>query len=187
MSGNQLTALAAQAAALDSEAAAAAPEAVQQRQEEQEQQEQEISLLQKNGTALSMLLDLAAPTFGTFGMPTAGRVLADHRNKEKLVSAWAPVITKYGIDMSLWGDKYKEEIGAAIVTWPIARLMWQAMKYDAENQPKEPGAGQVVATAEEMPKEPSRQSPEEEIQETAAYLRHHGVPEEKIQEVVRLG
>lgn len=156
---DELTALAVQAGQLDAESQATSPQAIQQQQEEQEQQQQEIDLLSKNAAAIGMMLDLAAPTLGLFKMPTAGKVLADPRNKETLVNAWAPVLTKYAIDISMWGDKYKEEIGACFATWPVVAVLIQAIKHDAENPPKEIGRVSTAPAAAEMPKGAGQAAP----------------------------
>lgn len=109
-------------------AAALEPEAEATLQAETEQEAQSVALLDKNRAGLSMLLGLAAPTLEAFNFPHMAGVLKD--KGEILAGAWAPVLTKYGVDMESLGMSYKEEIGAALITLPIALALREAFQKD---------------------------------------------------------
>jgi hypothetical protein len=112
-------------------AAALEPELELQEKEEGAEKAQEVALLDKNTQGLSMLLDLAAPTFDGFGFPRVAGVLK--ADGSKLVAAWAPVLTKYGVNLEQLAGAYKEEILAAVLTLPIALALGKALKEDARS------------------------------------------------------
>ncbi|MGZ3319672.1 MAG: hypothetical protein ACXU9C_01685 [Xanthobacteraceae bacterium] len=145
-----------EAASLRALGALAAEEGAQEQKIAEQAQAQEnavlMSLEQENEQALMLVADLATPVFGGFGFPTVARVLQEQNegsgltNAQTLAKAWAPVLTKYGVSLGDLGGQYKDEIGAVLVTVPIATALWQAVKADAGAKPK-PAPKAVVQEA----------------------------------------
>jgi hypothetical protein len=146
---DQLAALAAQADGIDQDAQQMEPGAVLAAQQDEMQAAQNLTLLEENKGGLSMILELAAPAFDLVGMPTVGKVLAHEENKAKLIAVWAPVLTKHGIALSNLGAQWKEEITAIAVTFPILRVVLQAIKHDGQNADKEKAIEAPKAQAQE--------------------------------------
>lgn len=114
----------------------------------------EQSLSEKNAAALSMFCELLVPTLDKFGYTTVAGVIAapaddmpDMTNGQALAAVWAPVLAKYGINLGDMGDKYKLEIVAVMVTVPIAKAIYGAMKTDTGKPAPRAAAPQVEAAA----------------------------------------
>jgi hypothetical protein len=58
--------------------------------------------------------------------------------RQAVAASLAPVLTKYGVNLALWGDAYKEEIGALLVCGPLAWATVQAIKTDAAARGEKP-------------------------------------------------
>lgn len=143
--------------------AAAQPNADMQALEDQEVAQAtaaEDSLVASNAASLSMIFELAVPTFDQFGFPNVARVFgspATQRtadgdqvetgmtNGQTLAAAWAPVLAKYGINVGGLGDKYRLEIMAVMVTVPIAKALYVAVQVDTGGRKQVPKA--VASTA----------------------------------------
>jgi hypothetical protein len=60
-------------------------------------------------------------------------------NGQTLAAVWAPVLAKYGVNLGGFGDKYRLEIMAVMVTAPIAKALYVAVQIDTggkKNVPK---------------------------------------------------
>jgi hypothetical protein len=115
----------------------------------------ENSLVSSNAASLSMVFELAVPTFDQFGFPNVSRVLAapamtktaagadeptGMTNGQTLAAAWAPVLAKYNVNLGGLGDKYRLEIMAVMVTAPIAKALYVAVQIDTGAGKKAPKA-----------------------------------------------
>ncbi|MGK5023108.1 hypothetical protein [Janthinobacterium sp. LB2P10] len=92
-------------------------------------------LMDRNAQGLSMLIDLAGPTLAQFGFPSVAVVLGHKDDSgmtrgQLLASVWAPVLTKYGVDMAELGGTYKVEITAIFVSLPIVKALRDAVMFD---------------------------------------------------------
>ncbi|PJC99792.1 hypothetical protein GQ37_005650 [Janthinobacterium sp. BJB1] len=92
-------------------------------------------LMDRNAQGLSMLIDLAGPTLAQFGFPSVAVVLgykdeSGMTRGQMLASVWAPVLTKYGVDMAELGGTYKLEITAIFVSLPIVKALRDAVMHD---------------------------------------------------------
>lgn len=110
-------------------------------QEQAQADAQLMSMEQENEAALTLVADLAMPVFTMCGFPAVGRVLQESHpagptNGQMLAKAWAPVLTKHGISLGDLGGAYKAEIGALMVTVPIAGAIWAAVKEDTGRREK---------------------------------------------------
>lgn len=134
-----------QAAALDAETAAQGPEA----QAAQAEAAEAMALVDQNQQACGMLLALAGQTFGIVGFPSVASVLTEDK-RAALAAVWAPVLTKYGVNLGDLGGAYKEEIAAVVVTLPIGLAIARAIKHDADARAKaiEPPGDQAPAANE---------------------------------------
>ena len=111
----------------------------------------------RNAQGLSMLIDLAGPTLAQFGFPSVGVVLgykdaSGVTRGQALALVWAPVLTKYGVDMSELGGKYKAEITAVFVSLPIAKALRDAVMNDVrvKRAAEQPEQGQQAPKAEQV-------------------------------------
>jgi hypothetical protein len=115
----------------------------------------EDSLVSSNAASLSMVFELAVPTFDQFGFPNVARVFAapamtktadgedvptGMTNGQTLAAAWAPVLAKYGVNLGGLGDKYRLEIMAVMVTVPIAKALYVAVQIDTGGKKSVPKA-----------------------------------------------
>jgi hypothetical protein len=102
----------------------------------------EQSLVEKNAAGLSMVFALAVPAFAMVGFPTVAGVLAnpvqdmagnltDMTGAQTLAAAWAPVLAKYGVDLSSMGDKYRVEIAAVFGSIGVGKALYAALKADS--------------------------------------------------------
>lgn len=132
--------------------------------EEEQQLQQEQSLVDRNTATLSMITELAVPVFRQFGFPTVSDVLAGPHealegmsNGQALAVAWAPVLAKYGVDLSNVSDRYKVEIGAVMMTLPVAKALYVAIQVDSGKGRKVrvAAAVQVDAAPAEAPAGPA--------------------------------
>jgi hypothetical protein len=129
-----------QAEGIDALTEAAGPEG----QAQAEAQAEVMLLADKNLAGIQMMLDLAGGTFGAFGFPSVAAVLSPDK-KAMLAAVWSPVLTKYGVDLGELGGAYKEEIGALMVTAPIAVAIWAGLKADAASRAKAAEPAQPAA------------------------------------------
>lgn len=145
--------------------AAATPNAEMQQLEDAEAEQAaaaEDSLVSTNAASLSMIFELASPTFDHFGFPNVARVLGapamtktaggeleetGMTNGQTLAAAWAPVLAKYGVNLGGFGDKYRLEIMAVMVTAPIAKALYVAVQIDTT--PKNVSTPKAVASTED--------------------------------------
>ncbi|NIA56187.1 hypothetical protein HAV22_21375 [Massilia sp. TW-1] len=134
-----------ESASLRALGAMASAEDVQARELADQEQAQEdaalMSLEQENEQALMLVAELATPVFLTFGFPAVAEVLrephaAGPTNAQMLAKAWAPVLTKYGVSLGDLGGQYRAEIGALMITMPIAGAIWSAVKADTTRKAK---------------------------------------------------
>lgn len=114
-------------------------------------------LMDRNAQGLGMLIDLAGPTLAQFGFPSVSLVLgfkdeSGQTRGQVLASVWAPVLTKYGVDMTDLGGKYKVEIMAVFVSLPIAKALRDAVMHDvaAKRAAEALKPGQQAPKAEEV-------------------------------------
>jgi hypothetical protein len=151
-----------EAASLRALGAMANAEDVQARELADQEQAQEdaalLSLEQENEQALMLVAELATPVFLTFGFPAVAEVLrelhaAGPTNAQMLAKAWAPVLTKYGVNLGDLGGQYRAEIGALMITMPIAGAVWNAVKADTTRKAN-PVPKAVVEAAPPTPAEP---------------------------------
>lgn len=143
---------------------AGAADAQAQKAADQQQAQEDAALLsleQENEQALMLVAELATPVFTTFGFPAVAEVLrephaAGPTNGQMLAKAWAPVLTKYGVSLGDLGGQYKAEIGALMITMPIAGALWAAVKADSARTAKPLPKAVAKAAPEEARAEPER-------------------------------
>lgn len=132
--------------------------------EADQQAEAEIALVNdlaaQNTQGLTMLMELAVPTLGTFGFPTVARVLAMPQPQaggmtagQTLAAAWGPVLAKYGVSLGMLGDRYGVEISAVMVTLPIAGALVKAVKADTIDKRAKATEAQPAGAPSEPPAE----------------------------------
>lgn len=131
---SELDGLAAAAAGVDGQVAASAPQAVQAAQEEA----MVMTMADTNGRAVAGVLEMASPIIAPLYPSVAAVYTPDVC--AQVGGALGPVLAKYGIDLSEWGSKYKEEVTALFVCVPVALATVKAIKEDiAARAPADPG------------------------------------------------
>lgn len=120
----ELAGLMMQAGQLDGEQAANSPEALQAAQEEA----QAVTLADSNRQGVEMILGVSVPILSKL-YPSLESVYTPEACAA-VAASLGPVLAKYNVNLSEWGGKYQEEIGALFVCGPIAWATVQAVKTD---------------------------------------------------------
>jgi hypothetical protein len=120
----ELAGLMLQAGALDGEEDANAPEAIQAAEEAA----QAVTLADSNRQGVAMILGVSVPLLSKL-YPSLADVYTPEAC-EAVAASLGPVLAKYGVNLSEWGGKYQEEIGALFVCGPIAYATVQGIKAD---------------------------------------------------------
>lgn len=132
-----------EAGMINQDFAEVSPEAIQA--EQAAVQADQLAL--QNADGFRMLFGLAGGVLTMVGFPTAGACFTPERT-EPVAAAWGPLAAKYGWDLADLGGAYREEIGAAIATMPLAIAVWGGIKADAAARAAEqPKPAQVTAGA----------------------------------------
>jgi hypothetical protein len=147
---SNLEALAAQADMIDAEGAATEPAALL----EQQQQLEQVSAVDQNAVALVAAFGIGSNFLSNF-YPSLTHTFGGQA-QQMAAASLAPVLAKYGFNLSEWGGQYKEEIGAAMVCVPIAIGIYNGLKMDvAEREKTAPKQAASVAVGIDLPDEPA--------------------------------
>jgi hypothetical protein len=131
MSDN-LTALAMQAEAIDSELQATTPQAIIEGQAVTQTMDANQQNAEGVAFGLSLALTVLAPIF-----PSLEGVYPE-AVRNQVAQSLAPVLTKYNVNLADIGGNWKEEIGAAIVCVPIALATYKAIRHDLDAKEQKP-------------------------------------------------
>lgn len=146
---SELNALVAVAEDIDGATKEAGPEGVQ----EQRQMTEQDALMAENAKGIMLILDLAGPAFAMVGFKSVAGVLDQKQEaggpmaRQVLAMAWAPVLSKYGINLSDIGMKYGVELAAIAATFPIAGAIFAGIKGDIAARDAVPKALGTAAQA----------------------------------------